>query len=160
MSPLPYVVGSPERGDIIVFNATPDFKPGLDVVSGQGTSVASSVLTTLGLREEGEVDFVKRVVAVEGDVIECCDASNRISVNGVPQNEKYLGSQNLAVFEPITVPKGRVFVMGDNRSFSADSTAHLSNGFDGTISVSDVRGKAFFRVFPFERFSYLPTINR
>ena len=58
----------------------------------------------------------------------------------------------IGAFGPVTVPRGRLFVMGDHRSVSADSTQHLRDRYGGTIAVSDVVGKVSLIVWPPSRF--------
>ena len=76
--------GSPQRGDVVVFK-----DPGgwLNAAESAGpVNPIAQVMAKIGLYPQGG-HLVKRVVGVEGDVIECCDKQGRISVNGVPLNE-------------------------------------------------------------------------
>jgi signal peptidase I len=58
-------------------------------------------------------------------------------------------------FGPVTVPQGRLWVMGDHRSDSADSRYHVDDRYHGTIAVSDVIGKAEVIVWPPSRWGVL-----
>jgi signal peptidase I len=90
-------------------------------------------------------DFIKRVVAVEGDKIEARDKI--IYVNGVPANEPFMRhTDNLVLpnrdnFGPIEIPKDKFFCMGDNRDNSRDSREW------GFVDIKDVRGKALIVYF-------------
>ncbi|MEV6980692.1 signal peptidase I [Sphaerisporangium sp. NPDC051017] len=102
---------------------------------------------------------IKRVIGIGGDHVKCCDAQNRITVNGVPLDEEsYLNPQDFPSQEKfdVTVPKGRLWLMGDHRAASEDSRAFMKNGSHGTIATSDVIGRAFAVYWPFSRLTTLP----
>ena len=146
------------RGDVVVFK-----DPGgwLTAEGGEApppeTGVGSTVrnaLSFVGLlpQDSGE-HLIKRVVGTGGDHVVCCDANNRITVNGAPIDETpYLVPGARPSDKPfdVTVPYGYLWVMGDNRPVSADSRLHrqLNNGM---VPVHDVVGKAFVIVWPFAR---------
>jgi signal peptidase I len=110
-------VKDPRRGDIVVFR----------------------------FPEEPEKDFIKRVIAVGGDTVEA--RKKKVYVNGEPLDNDYAiytdphvipgALQPRDNFGPVTVPEGKLFVMGDNRDHSYDSR------FWGFVDLDDVRGKAF-----------------
>ncbi|NUP41675.1 MAG: signal peptidase I [Streptomyces sp.] len=144
----PWFGSQPHRGDVVVFKdpggwlqGEPAPKPDPVVVKQ-----VKEVFTFIGLLPaSGEQDLIKRVIAVGGDTVQCCDAQGRLLVNGTPLDEPYLYPGNppsLMTFKE-TVPKGRLWVMGDHRSDSADSRYHLRDPGDGTIPESLVVGRAF-----------------
>jgi len=99
-------------------------------------------------------DLIKRVIGLPGDTVSCCDTQGRLSVNGHPVDESYVvlqpGSDRVSLQDfSVTVPKGQLWVMGDNRYESADSRAH------GTVPVSDVVGRAFLTTWPVSRWTVL-----
>lgn len=110
------VFKKPERGDIIVFKYP----------------------------ENPKKDFIKRVIATEGDVIESRDKT--VYMNGKAVTEPYAhhldsnirpgGNDPRDNFGPLIVPKDKVFVMGDNRDQSYDSR------YWGFVDLKDIRGKA------------------
>ncbi|OUC91091.1 signal peptidase I [Streptosporangium minutum] len=122
--------GATERGDVVVFEGWPGG------------------------------DTIKRVIAVGGDTVKCCDAQNRITVNGVPLDETaYLHPDDFASgdkFEKV-VSEGRLWVMGDHRSASGDSRNHQEMEGEGTISEDDVIGRAFAIYWPLSRVGVLST---
>ncbi|TMR21005.1 signal peptidase I [Nonomuraea turkmeniaca] len=118
------LAGKPERGDIVVFKGW-----------------------------NGE-DTIKRVIGVGGDKVVCCDSKKRISVNGTPLDEtSYLYPGDYASDDKfnITVPAGKLWLMGDHRSASADSRAHMDEPGKGFISEEAVVGKAVVRYWPLSR---------
>ena len=70
---------------------------------------------------DGELQrIIKRIIALSGDTIEILDGS--IYINGVIQEESYLNSESIKLKDlKVVVPKGKVFVLGDNRDISMDS---------------------------------------
>ncbi len=91
--------------------------------------------------------IVKRVIAVEGQVVDIDFASGTVFVDGKPLQEAYINERTFTeegtVF-PLTVPEGSVFIMGDNRNHSTDSRdARL-----GTIDRRYIIGRAVFLALP------------
>ncbi len=94
-------------------------------------------------------DYIKRVIGVSGDRIEIKEGV--VLVNDLPLEEPYLLEAPYMEFEPVVVPEGHVFVMGDNRNNSTDSRAkHV-----GFIPVDKVKGKALFVYWPFGEVRFL-----
>ncbi|GAA3135648.1 signal peptidase I [Nonomuraea salmonea] len=116
--------GKPERGDIVVFKGW-----------------------------DGE-DTIKRVIGVGGDKVVCCDKQRRITVNGTPLDEEsYLYPDDYPSGDKfdVTVPAGKLWLMGDHRSASFDSRGHAKEPGRGFISEDDVIGKAVVRYWPLSR---------
>lgn len=145
------------RGDVIVFS-DPDrwLGPPQHTSSGPVLDAVSAGLTFVGLLpDDADQHLIKRVIGLPGDRVVCCDAANRLTVNGTPVDEPYVNPGDLPS-EPafsVTVPPGRLWVMGDHRSVSQDSRFHQQEAGGGTISIDDVTGRAFARVWPLERFT-------
>ena len=98
--------------------------------------------------------LIKRVIAVGGDEVDIDFDTWTVTVNGEPLTEDYVNRENRKMNTasysfPITVAKGKVFVMGDNRNHSADSR----NEFIKQIDERCVVGKAILRIFPLNKFT-------
>jgi signal peptidase I len=80
-----------------------------------------------------------------------------VLVNGQPLDEPYLFENNKETFGPITVPEGRLWVMGDHRGRSSDSRAHVGDpdSSQGTIPIDNVIGRAFVIIWPVKHFEGL-----
>jgi signal peptidase I len=157
---VPYWFGEPEPGDIVVFEGPDTWSPEVDV--REPTNWFSSGLLWLGravgVAPPSEDDFVKRVIATGGQTVECCDPEGRVLVDGQPLDEPYIYEDTplqSRSFTEVTVPEGRLWVMGDHRSASADSRSHVNDQHFGTIGVDDVIGKAALIVWPLDRLGIL-----
>jgi len=100
-------------------------------------------------------ELVKRVIAVSGDRIQCCDARGRIIVNGVALDEPYVTGPTDQVHFDVTVGPDAMFVMGDNRANSRDSRYHLDRDL-GTVPVSNVVGRVMAVLWPLTRIASVP----
>lgn len=158
---LVYQVRDIERGDIIVFNGSDSWDEGTDIVEEEPANPVSGALQwvgqTLGVAPSGK-DYIKRVIGLPGDTVECCDEENRILVNGEPVDEPYLYPDSIAThqeFGPVTVEEGWLWVMGDHRVISYDSRTHQGDPGNGSISEESVVGRAFVTIWPLNRIGTL-----
>lgn len=148
------------RGDVVVFRDPGGWLPAADTGSGGVRAAIHNALVFVGVAPSTSArDLIKRVIGIGGDRVACCDSENRITVNGVPLTEPYLypgdrATPSLAKFS-VRVPEGRLWVMGDHRSESADSRFHLGDPGGGFVPVADVVGRAFARVWPLRRAGWL-----
>ncbi|MGW2963644.1 signal peptidase I [Streptomyces sp. NPDC001220] len=104
-------------------------------------------------------DVVKRVVAIGGDTVACC-TNGKLTVNGKQIDEPYLPAGSLAElqgFPTVTVPKGRLFLLGDERQGSLDSTAHLTDAAKGTVARSAVSARVDSVIWPMKGLLKRPT---
>ncbi|MDB1089647.1 signal peptidase I [Streptomyces sp. ACA25] len=140
--------GDVRRGDVVVFDGRGTF-----TAAQPDGSPLREAGAAVGLADPGETDYVKRVIGVGGDRVTCCDGQGRLHVNGVPLDERYLfpGDAPSTVAFDIEVPAGRLWLMGDHRSDSADSRDHLGGPGGGTVAVDKVIGRAEWIGWPASR---------
>ncbi|MCI1219934.1 MAG: signal peptidase I [Bifidobacterium sp.] len=99
-------------------------------------------------------DLIKRLIGLPGDVVACEGAGKPVTVNGVAINEtSYIrpGVEPSAFAFRVHVSADHVFVLGDNRSRSADSRFHQNDGANGLVPISDIAGVALVTYWPFNR---------
>lgn len=160
---VPDVV-SLKRGDVVVFKDPGGWLTGSEVPNVTPTTpvgkAADWVLTQIGLGTGDSDDhLIKRVIGLPGDRVSCCNDLGQMSVNGVPIKEPYLklpaGAPASATNFSVTVPKGTIWVMGDNRNDSKDSRYNGDTPSKGFVPLSDVTGRAFVISWPTSRWTWL-----
>jgi signal peptidase I len=182
---LTYRFGSPQPGDVIVFKGPPNWNIGYKSIRSKNTAVRwlQNALSFVGFVPPDENDLVKRVIAVSGETVKY-RADTGLTVDGQPTNPPILDPATMMAdpkiypclgneFGPVKVPDGRLWVMGDNRTHSADSRAHCGNipadaqrgllctgdPTPGTVPVDNVIGKARFIAWPPSRWGGVGSVN-
>jgi signal peptidase I len=149
-----YRFSDPRPGDVVVFRGPDSWGNNTEFSSQRSNNVlirgVQEAASLIGLAPPDERDFVKRVIAVGGQTVQCCDAQNRVMVDGKALHETYpiFAGQAQEEFGPVTVPKDGLWMMGDNRNNSADSRRHVGDNRSGTVGVENVIGKARVIVLP------------
>ena len=149
-----------KRGDVVVFTDPSDWLGGDEAVPVK-SSPLNEALAFVGLAAPTDSNhLIKRVIGLPGDHIACCGTSGKLSVNGVAIDEPYINvtkGQNSDPFTfDVTVPKGDIWVMGDNRYHSGDSAYHEDkHDFSPFVPISDVTGRAMVISWPVSRWTYL-----
>ena len=131
-----------DRGDVVVFT-DPDDWLHVEEPTGLRGAIQKVMISVSLLPENTGHHLVKRVIGVGGDHV-VADGKGTLSVNGVVIKEPYVKdgqSPSLTSFD-VTVPQGYVWVMGDNRSNSADSRYHRDDAHGGFVPLKNVVGVA------------------
>lgn len=177
----------PHPGDIVVFKGPAgwDTEPIASPPSNPVVKGIRWIGQLVGLVPPDENDLVKRVIAIGGQTVQCCDSQGQVQVSDsgprgpfhslvepfvyedlawVPTDRpgQPVSGNDQRTFGPVTVPKGRLWVMGDHRSVSADSRYHYQNDDRGdveasTVATSAVIGKAVLIIWPYSRWRTLGT---
>jgi len=137
--PTPSMVPTIMVGDrLYVEKLTPRF----------GTLKRGMIITFQAPEQTGHEDhLVKRLIGLSGDTVEIKDG--QLYVNDKAVDEPYLAEPMASDYPKVTVPEGKLFVLGDNRNNSLDSRAW------GFVDVEDVKGQALFIYFPFSHMGSL-----
>jgi signal peptidase I len=182
---LTFRFSKPEPGDVVVFKGPPSWNIGYKSIRSANPVIRTleNGLSFIGFVPPDENDLVKRVIATGGQTVEC-RATTGLTVDGKKLHEPYLDPTTMMAdpavypclgneFGPVKVPDGRLWVMGDNRTHSADSRAHCTNlpadaqrgllctgdPMAGTVPVDNVIGKARFIAWPPSRWGGVDSMN-
>ncbi len=123
----------PKRGDIVV--------------------ISRNVDNSVEAEARSDKPIIKRIIALEGETVDIDFSTGEVSVDGKKLNEPYTKTPTNRKYDidfPVVVPKGCVFVLGDNRNESFDSRARQI-GKDGMINEKYILGHAVLKVFPFNK---------
>ncbi|MCU1469832.1 MAG: hypothetical protein JWQ39_981 [Glaciihabitans sp.] len=151
-----------KNGDVVVFTDPGGWLQVETPAISPGHSWWNDVLAFVGLAAPDDNNhLIKRVIGLPGDHVICCNASGEVTVNGVGLDEPYvkLAGGNTAADNntfDVTVPKGDIWVMGDNRDNSADSAYHQANHDTSPfVPIADVTGRAMVISWPASRWTFL-----
>ena len=160
---IPFISKSIDRGDVVVFRDPDDWLPEIvDYDTNKYLAKVKSALVAVGvLPNPAKQYLVKRVIGVAGDRIVCCTKNDKLSINGVEVNEPYIfaGNKPSDVTFDVTVPEGKIWVMGDHRGASADSRYHQEDINKGFVPISKVSGRVFAVIWPFKNITYVPKVD-
>ncbi|GAA1340693.1 signal peptidase I [Arthrobacter roseus] len=147
-----------ERGDVVVFQDTKNWLPPQEVAPDGPGSWVHEALVFVGLQpDESQQHLVKRIIGMPGDRVRCCDAQGQLTINGEAIDEPYIypGASPSDIPFDVTVPEGKIWVMGDHRNASADSREHRQGEGQGFIDIDDVEGKAGVIAWPLNHLGFL-----
>ena len=160
---IPFISRNISRGDVVVFRDPDNWLPEIsESSSNKYVAKLKTGLVAVGvLPNPAKQYLVKRVIGVAGDHIVCCDKEGLLTINDKPVTEPYIfaGNKPSDMNFDVTVPKGKIWVMGDHRGASADSRYHQDDINKGFVPLSRVTGRVVAVISPFKNITYVPQIN-
>ena len=158
---VPFLSQSISRGDVVVFRDPANWLP--EPYAGNSNIVVEKIkegLVTVGILPNPAKQYlVKRVIGIAGDTVVAKDGV--LTINGKATSEPYIfaGNKPSEMDFKVTVPTGKVWVMGDHRGASADSRYHQDDVNNGFVPVSKITGRAFAIIWPVKNFGLIPSHN-
>lgn len=169
---LTYRFTDPKPGDVVVFRGPESWDREFTTNRSSNTLVRGlqDIGSFVGIVAPDENDLVKRIIATGGQTVQCLPGDDGVKVDGKLLNEPYRMSPPSPLpgadspcegrnFGPITVPDGNVWVMGDNRTDSADSRYHIGDEQQGTVPVDNIIGKVRWIILPLSRMGSVASID-
>lgn len=160
---LPSISRKISRGDVVVFRDPDNWLPeASDNSSNQVIAKIKSGLVAVGvLPNPAKQYLVKRVIGIARDHVVCCTKDGKLSVNGRAITEPYIFAGNIPsdLKFDVTVPAGKIWVMGDHRGASADSRYHQDDINKGMVPLAHVTGRVFAVIWPLNNAAYIPQID-
>jgi signal peptidase I len=159
---IPFISRSINRGDVVVFRDPANWLP--EPYAADENLVIAKIkegLVTVGILPNPAKQFlVKRVIGVAGDNVICC-SNGKLTINGKETSEPYIFAGNKAseLDFNVTVPEGKIWVMGDHRNSSADSRYHQDDVNNGFVPVDKVTGRVYAIIWPFKNLGLVPNHN-
>jgi signal peptidase I len=144
------------HGAVVVFDGRGTFAP-LNSGNGPLQDAAAAAGHWLGVTGS-DTTYIKRVIGLPGDHVVCCDDQQRLTVNGQALVEPYLYDGDVASKQKfsVIVPAGRLWLLGDHRSMSADSRSLLGAPGGGMVPLDRVIGRPVQIIWPLDRFAAVP----
>ena len=160
---VPFLSREIHRGDVVVFHDPANWLPTWNNQEGNKyLHKAKELLVAVGILPNPTKQFlVKRVIGIGGDNVQCCSAKGKLLVNGKETNEPYIfaGNEPSDMKFNVTVPKGKVWVMGDHRGASADSRYHQDDINKGFVPESEIVGRVVAVIWPFKNAKLIERVN-
>ncbi len=160
---VPFISKSINRGDVVVFRDPDNWLP--EPYNAGGNKYLAKVkegLVAVGvLPNPAKQYLVKRVIGVAGDKVECCSKGKKLMINGVEIDEPYIFAGNSASDTKfnVTVPEGKVWVMGDHRAASADSRFHQEDINNGMVPTAKVTGRVIGIIWPIKNIGIVSSFS-
>jgi signal peptidase I len=160
---IPLISRSIHRGDIVVFRDPANWLS--EPFTSESPFIVEKLregLVALGILPNPAKQYlVKRVVGIGGDRVICCSKSKKLTINGKESTEPYIfeGNDSSDMNFDVTVPTGKIWVMGDHRGASADSRYHQDDINKGMVPLNRVTGRVVAVIWPFKNLKIISGFN-
>jgi signal peptidase I len=160
---IPFISGSINRGDVVVFRDPANWlpEPWASTENKVLAKIKEGFVAVGVLPNPTKQYLVKRVIGVAGDHIVCCSKTGGLLINDKATSEPYIfaGNKPSEMDFNVTVPEGKVWVMGDHRGASADSRYHQDDVNNGFVPVSRITGRVYAIIWPLKHVGLVPNHN-
>ena len=160
---IPVISRSIHRGDIVVFRDPANWLS--EPFASESPIIIEKIregLVAVGILPNPTKQYlVKRVVGIGGDRVICCSKSKKLTVNGKESIEPYIfeGNDPSDMNFDVTVPVGKIWVMGDHRGASADSRYHQDDINKGMVPLNRLTGRVVAVIWPFKNLKIISGFN-
>ena len=160
---IPLISRSIHRGDIVVFRDPANWLS--EPFTSESPFIVEKLregLVALGILPNPAKQYlVKRVVGIGGDRVICCSKSKKLTINGKESIELYIfeGNDPSDMNFDVTVPTGKIWVMGDHRGASADSRYHQDDINKGMVPLNRVTGRVVVVIWPLKNLKIISGFN-
>jgi len=160
---IPFISRSIHRGDIVVFRDPANWLS--EPFTSESPFVVEKIregLVAVGvLPNPAKQYLVKRVVGISGDRVICCNKNKKLTINGKESTEPYIfeGNDPSDLNFDVTVPAGKIWVMGDHRGASADSRYHQDDINKGMVPLNRLTGRVVAVIWPFKNLKIISGTN-
>ncbi|MCF8521214.1 MAG: signal peptidase I [Candidatus Planktophila sp.] len=160
---IPLISRSIHRGDIVVFRDPANWLS--EPFTSESPFIVEKLregLVALGILPNPAKQYlVKRVVGIGGDRVICCSKNKKLTINGKESNEPYIfeGNDPSDMNFDVTVPTGKLWVMGDHRGASADSRYHQDDINKGMVPLNRVTGRVVAVIWPLKNLKIISGFN-
>jgi signal peptidase I len=160
---VPFIGKSIGRGDVVVFRDPDNWLPEpYTIEQNKVVAKVKEAFVAVGILPNPAKQYlVKRTIGIAGDKVECCSKSEKLMINGVEIDEPYIFAGNTPSDTKfnVTVPAGKIWVMGDHRGASADSRFHQDDINNGMVPLSKVTGKVVGIIWPIKNFGLVNSFS-
>ena len=160
---IPFISRTIHRGDIVVFRDPANWLS--EPFASESPIIIEKIregLVAVGILPNPTKQYlVKRVVGIGGDRVICCSKSKKLTVNGKESIEPYIfeGNDPSDMNFDVTVPVGKIWVMGDHRGASADSRYHQDDINKGMVPLNRLTGRVVVVIWPFKNLKIISGFN-